>query len=366
VSLRAADLLSFAAGLAGLLLGARLLVDGAARLAVRLGISALVVGMTIVAFGTSSPELAVGVRAALADHADIAVGSVVGSNIFNILGVLGLAALLFPIRVAASLVRLEVPLMIGVSVLLLALALDGRIGRIEGVVLAAGIVTYTVFAIRASRRESAEVRAEFDREFASVRARPPLLPQIGLIAVGLPLLVLGSRWLVDGAAGVAADLGVSELVIGLTIVSIGTSAPELATSVVAALRKEPDIAVGNAVGSNLFNILSVIGLSAAVAPGGIAVPETAIRFDIPVMIGVAVACLPIFLTGSLVARWEGALFVGLYAGYVAYLALDALEHPALPAYGAVMLWFVLPLVALTLAWLAVLALRQRRHGASDG
>ena len=191
-----------------------------------------------------------------------------------------------------------------------------------------------------------------------------ILRNIGLVIVGLVLLVVGARWLVDGAVSIARALELSELVIGLTIVAVGTSLPEVATSVIASLRGERDIAVGNIVGSNLFNILAVLGLSAVVAPNGVNVPVAALQFDIPFMIAVAVACLPIFFTGYRIARWEGALFLAYYVAYTIYVILDAAKHDALPAYSTVLLEFAVPLTAVTLGLLAVRAWRAGRSAKS--
>ncbi|MEA3300087.1 MAG: calcium/sodium antiporter [Pseudomonadota bacterium] len=345
-------------GLALLIVGAELLVRGASRLALRFGISPLVIGLTVVALGTSSPELAVGVQAGLAGQSDIAVGNIVGSNIFNVLFILGLAALILPLAVSQQLVRLDVPLMIGTSLLFWIMALDGRIGRFDGLLLLAGIIAYTVFAIRQGRREGPAIEAEYAQEFGAADngwlARLPV--QLTLIAVGLALLVLGASWLVDGAVAIARVLGVSEVVIGLTIIAAGTSLPEVATSIVAALRGERDIAVGNVVGSNLFNLLGIGGIAALVTPGGLEVVAPLLHLDLPVMVAVAFACLPIFATGHRIARWEGALFIGYYAAYVSYLILASTGHAALSAFSGVMLGFVLPITVVTLA---VLWTRQR-------
>lgn len=345
-------------GLALLVAGADLLVRGASRLALRFGISPLVVGLTVVAFGTSAPELAVSVQAGLAGQSDIAVGNIIGSNIFNVLVVLGLSALITPLVVQQQLVRFDVPLVIGISLLFWILALDGRIGLFDGLLLSAGIVAYTVFAIRQGRQESPAVQDEYAREFGGDSGAwlDRLPAQIALIIAGLALLVLGATWLVDSAVVIARALGVSEVVIGLTIIAAGTSLPELATSVVAALRGERDIAVGNVIGSSLFNILAIAGIAALVTPGGLEVAATLVRFDLPVMVAAVVACLPIFVTGHRIARWEGALFFGYYLAYVSYLILAATAHAALPAFGGVMLSFVLPLTVVTLL---VLWARQR-------
>ncbi len=353
----------FLVGLALLIAGAEALVRGATRLAAGIGISPLVIGLTVVAFGTSSPELAVSLRASLEGNSDIAVGNVLGSNVFNTLFILGLAAAMAPLVVAQQLLRLDVPVMIGVSVLLFALAVDGRIGRIDGLVLFAGIIGYSIFAVWQSRKETAAVRSEYQHEFGKrPRRMTQWLVNLTLVVGGLAMLAVGSRWLVKGAVAVATALGLSELVIALTIIAAGTSLPEVATSVVATIRGERDIAVGNVVGSNIFNVLAILGLSGIIAADGIRVAPAALRFDLPVMIAVSVACLPIFFTGYRIARWEGLLFLAYYAGYTLYLILDAADHDALPAFSAVMAFFVLPLTAATLVVLAVRALRVKRAG----
>ena len=348
----------FIAGIALLISGAELLVRGASSLATSLGISPVVVGLTVVAFGTSSPETAVTVQSAFSDNADIALGNVVGSNILNVLFVLGVSAVVLPLVVSRRLVRLDVPLLILASVLLLILSLDGEIGRLDGLLLFTGVVAYTAYSLIQSRRENGGARELPDDESGPTNSR---VFQLFLVGLGLAMLVLGSRWLVEGAVAFATALGVSELVIGLTVVAFGTSMPEVATSLVAAFRGQRDMAVGNAVGSCIFNILAVLGVSSLVAPSGIPVPPAAISFDIPVMIVTAVACLPIFFTGSRIARREGLLFLGYYAAYATYLFFDSTGHSALPAFSLVMLAFVIPLTAITLLTLSVRTLKMRRE-----
>jgi cation:H+ antiporter len=348
-------------GLALLVGGGELLVRGASRLAAAVRISPLVIGLTVVAFGTSAPELAVSIQAGLAGNADLALGNVVGSNIFNVLFILGISALIVPLVVSSQLIRRDVPLMIGVSVLVLILGRDGNINRLEGGLLFMGIVAYTWWCIRQSRKESSQIQAEFARELPASQGSTSSIPvQFMLILAGLVLLGLGSRWLVGGAVFVAERLGVSELVIGLTIVATGTSLPEVVTSIVAAVRGERDIAVGNVVGSNLFNILCVLGLAGLITPGGVAVSSAALRFDIPVMIAVAVACLPIFFTGNVIARWEGGLFFLFYLAYTGYLVLDAAGSQFSRTLAGVMIGFVVPLTAVTLAVTTLRSLRKRR------
>lgn len=356
-------LLLFLAGLGALIAGAEVLVRGASRLASAIGVSPLVIGLTVVAYGTSAPELAVSVLAGLAGQADISLGNVVGSNLVNVLVILGLSALAAPLVVSQQLVRLDIPIMIGVSSLLFLLAVDGTVGRVDGLVLLAGAVAYTLFAIVQGRKEGRQIQEEYAREFGGRGAgRFGWLAHAGLVVLGLVLVVLGARWLVAGAVAIARVLGVSELVIGLTIVAAGTSLPELATSVAAALRGARDIAVGNVVGSNIFNILGILGVASALAPHGIAVAPAALRFDLPVMIAVAAALLPICFTGHRIARWEGALLFGYYLVYVLYLVLEATRHEALPAYSTVMMAFVVPLTVVTLVTAVMRSWRAgRRH-----
>lgn len=348
-------------GLALLLGGAEFLVRGSARIASAAGISPLVVGLTVVAFGTSSPEFSVSVMSAFKGQADLALGNVVGSNIFNVLFILGLAAMIVPLVVAQQLVRFDVPVMIGASVLVFLLGMDGNIGRLDGILLTIGVVIYTVFLIVQSRKESnAEVKAEYDEMVGAKGSGKNWVINIGLVILGLAALVGGSKLLVDAAVTIARSWGVSELVIGLTIVAAGTSLPEVAASVVAALRGERDIAVGNVVGSNIFNLLCVLGLSSVVAPSGITVSKAALSFDLPVMIAVAVACLPIFFAGYRISRVNGLCLFGFYAAYVIYLILTATNHEALGTYHSAFAYFILPLTAATLLFITVRALATRK------
>ncbi len=346
------NLLLFAAGLVGLVVGADLLVRGASKLALSFGISPLVVGLTIVAFGTSAPEVAVSVGAVLDGNTDLAVGNVVGSNIFNVLFILGVSALITPLVVNLQLIRQEVPIMIGASLLLLALGLDGTLSLWDSAALFALLVAYTVFLVVQSRRQSAAEQATFSEDIAAAPAGAwdaKLPVQLLLIAAGLVALVLGSDWLVTASVAFAKQMGVSDLVIGLTIVAAGTSMPEVATSITAAIKGERDIAVGNVVGSNTFNILGCLGLSGLVAGDmGLVMPASLMAFDIWVMLAVALACLPIFMSGREIARWEGGVFLAYYVAYVAYLILASQQHAALGAFSNAMLSFVVPITVVTL------------------
>ncbi|MBL8476893.1 MAG: calcium/sodium antiporter [Methyloversatilis sp.] len=360
--------LLFGLGLVALIAGAELLVRGASKLALSFGISPLVVGLTIVAFGTSSPELAVSVQSAWNGKTDMAVANVVGSNIFNVLFILGLSAMITPLLVDKQLIRQEVPIMIGVTLLFAALTLDGGISLTDGVIFVALMIGYTTFLIVQSRRQTKAQHDALDDEYAesigeNTTGWDSTLPvQIVLIVAGLGLLVLGSNLLVEAAIVFARYLGLSEAVIGLTIVAAGTSLPEVAASVTAALRGQRDIAVGNVVGSNTFNILGALGVSAMVAPSALTLPPSMLAFDIPVMTAVAIACLPIFMTGNLIARWEGALFFAYYVAYTLYLIMAAKDHDALGDYAFVMQTIALPLTAITLVIIVVRHLRGRRTG----
>lgn len=355
------DLLLFLGGLISLIAGAEVLVRGASRLALSFGLSPLVIGLTVVAFGTSAPEVAVSVGAVLDGRADIAVGNVVGSNVFNVLAILGLSALVAPLVVHSQVIRQEVPVMIGASLVMVALALDGRIDRLEAGLLLALLAAYVAFLVVQGRREASGGTApeattgetaspgQSDDPAGAGRDLLGRLPlQLLAIAVGLGLLVLGAQWLVSAASGFARALGVSDLVIGLTIVAAGTSLPELATSALAALRGQRDIAVGNAVGSSTFNLLGCLGLSGLVSAGGLTVPAAVLNFDLWVMLAAAIACIPVVISGREIARWEGALFIAHYAAYTGYLILAAADHDALPAFSKAMMSFVIPLAIVTL------------------
>ncbi|MDD9207730.1 calcium/sodium antiporter [Georgenia sp. 10Sc9-8] len=340
-----------------LVLGGEVLVRGAGGLARSFGMSPLVVGLTVVSFATSAPELAVTVGASLSGSPGLAVGNVVGSNITNILLVLGVAGLILPLAVRLPVVRRDVPIMIALCVLLLVLSLGGSVSRLDGIVLLACLVAYVAWTIVRSRRKGDAPPVEIEE--GATKVRSPWLDAL-LVAAGVAMLVVGAGWLVEGATAVASALGLSELVIGLTVVAIGTSLPELATSVIAAIRGDVEMAVGNAVGSNIFNIGAVMGITAAISPGGVPVEPGALRFDLPVMIAVALALLPVAFTGFCVARWEAGLFVGYYGAYIAYLLLDSAGHDALPEFSAVMLLFVIPITVLTLVVLTSYEVGVRR------
>lgn len=342
------------AGVALLVIGAELLVRGATRIAAAAGIRPLIIGLTVVAFGTSAPELAVSLGATFTGAADIAVGNVVGSNIFNVLFILGVSALVVPLAVQLQVIRFELPIMFAVSIAMLLLALDGTIGRLDGALLFGGLIAYIIYLARSGGVPDSEPGPVVPRTPAAV-AVAALLALVGLL-----LLVAGSRFFVNGAVELAVLLGVSHTIIGLTIIAAGTSLPELATSVLAGIRGERDIALGNVVGSNIFNILAILGLCGLLSPQAVPVAASMLSFDIPIMIAVAVATLPVVFTGYRIDRLEGLLFLALYAAYTAFLILQATQHDALDEFGGIMLLFVLPLTGAGLILSAVYSLRSRR------
>ena len=350
--------LLFLAGLGLLLLGAELLVRGASRLALSLGLAPIIVGLTVVSIGTSAPELAISIGGALSGTPDLAMGNIIGSNIANVLLILGLVALVAPLVVHRQLVWLDVPIMIAASALCFGMAFDGRIARWEGAVLLVGAIAYVVFLIILARRHPEQVTDDPALGHDTATQRVPRL--LILMAAGLAMLVGGAQLLVNAATGIAAAFGLSDLVIGLTVVAVGTSLPEIATSILSAIRGQRDLAVGNIVGSNIFNLLLVLGATALVARDGVPVSASALRFDLPVMTAVAVACLPIFFTGHRIARWEGALFLGYYIAYTSYLLMAASRHAALEDFRIAMLFVAMPLTVITLVVVVFRSLKSRR------
>ncbi len=336
-------------GVAVLIVGAELLVRGASSIASRFGISPVAIGLTIVAFGTSAPELAVSVGSSLSGEAEVALGNVIGSNIVNILLILGISAIFGGLTIASRVVRLDLPLLMVVSIAVLLMSLDSSISRIDGVILFAGIIVYTAWLLRASHGETNAVVAESEAAVAEIEgssANAPMFALVAYIAGGLALLVLGAQVLVDAATEFATNAGVSKMVVGLTVVAVGTSLPELATSMVAAYRGERDIAVGNVVGSNLFNLLSVLGASGIVASSGVAVADSSLTIDYPVMLASTLVLLPIFWNGFAIKRWEGLVLAAFYVVYVVFLVLDATDHSAAEWFGPAAL-VVAPLAILT-------------------
>ena len=349
------NVIELLSGLCLLLIGAELMVRAAVRLAERLHVRPLIIGLTIVALGSSAPQMTVSLQAALTDNPDIAVGSVVGSGIFNILVTLGLSALIIPLRVSRQLVRLDIPLMIGASLLVFILAWNKDLGRFDGVLLLGALALYLGLLLRQSRHST-----------RPHGARPQDTQQSWLISVlmifaGLAMLVFAGRLLLGAAVVVATDLGLSERVIGLTVVAVGTSLPELATSLIAALRGQRDIAVGNVIGANLFNLLGVLGLTALLAPTPLSVSPNALDFDLPVMLGVAALCLPVFYSGYRVTRAEGLLLLGLYLVYGLHVVSFTTGMPLAGKLERLMLFYVLPTLLTFLLFTSIRAWRRQHH-----
>lgn len=308
--------LSIIAGLLLLTLGAEALVRGASALARRFGLSELLIGITLVGFGTSSPELVSSLAAAFAGSPGVAVGNVVGSNIANILLILGASALIAPIAVQSDSFRRDAPALALATLAMIGVALTGEYGRIAGAVFLAGLAAYLALAYFTEKRAAQAGLLEVPHEAPS-----PILPSLAFSLAGLVLLALGAKLLVSGAIGVATALGVSETLIGLTVVAVGTSLPELVTSVVASMRGKSDLALGNVVGSNIYNSLGILGATALIHP--VAAPPAIVQFDNWVMLAATAALISFAFTRSRIERWEGALLVLCYAAYIVFLAINA-------------------------------------------
>ena len=350
-----AILFGIVGGFIALIGGGELLVRGASNLAAALRISPLVIGLTVVAFGTSAPELAVSFMSCYQDKTDLVVGNAVGSNISNLLLILGCAALAAPLTVSLRLFRLDIPAMVAAVAALWLFGRNGKLDRVEGVMLLIALVTYFAFTIRQGRRESAIAATEAQLAESEITYDPTtsdwksLVLEVVRLVVGLALLVLGADWLVGACVKLAQQLGVSDLVIGLTVVAIGTSLPELVTSLVASLRGQRDLAVGNVVGSNILNILLVLGASAIVAPNGVNVAPQSLAFDIPVLLAISLAAIPVFFSGLGITRMEGGAMVLYYVAYVAYLVYHAIQRPPSVTPTWELLVFLAPLVPLVAA-----------------
>ncbi|AFM12796.1 calcium/sodium antiporter [Turneriella parva] len=349
-------------GLVALVVGGEFLVRGATGLAVAAKVSSLVIGLTVVAYGTSAPELVVSIQAAANGSPEIAMANVVGSNIFNLLFILGICGLIAPLAVSSQLLRIDVPVMILASGLVWVFAIPGKIAPWQGAFLLAVIIVYTTFIVRSSRKKSRKVKAEYDKALKDEKeevAGYPIWLSLVFVALGLTVLVFGARWLVEGSVTLARRFGVSETVIGLTIVAGGTSLPELAASAVATFRGERDIAIGNLVGSNISNLLVILGI-APLMGGGLQVAPQLLQFDIPVMVASAIACLPLFFVGHKFSRGEGMLFLLSYLSYATYLILLATGSGAIGGFQQMMLTVALPIAASLLLWIVAVKYRKAR------
>lgn len=318
--------ISFFGGLLVVVLGAEWLLRGASRLAAMLGVKPLLIGLTVVSVGTSAPELAIGITASLDGRGSLAVGNIAGTNLVNILLILGLSAAIRPLPLQLQSIRLDVPVMIAAAVALFVMAADRTLSRLEGGLLVLASVGYLVALVRLSRRESPEMRAEFAEEYGSPALGPDAARRAGawsvlLLLVGMVLTILGADWLVDGATAIAKELGITDAIIGLTIVAIGTSAPELVTTIVSTVKNDRDVAIGNLIGSSISNILVILGLTCAVAPDGVDVSADVLWIDLPLAAAVAIVCYPVFRSDRMVSRREGLGFVAAYVVYLTTLVL---------------------------------------------
>ena len=316
---------SFIAGLIVVIVGAELIVRGGSRVGALLGVSPMVLGLTVVAIGTSTPELAVGLTAAAEGNGGLAVGNIAGTNIVNILLILGLSAWIMPLKVQLLSLKLDLPVMVGSALALLWMAWDGLLSRQEGAWMVAASVLYTIAMVRLSRRESLPMQQEFSREYSAKNILPRVATLQGTVSVLMLLagivvvVVVGAELLVSGAVDIAKSLGVSDAVVGLTIVAIGTSAPELATTIMGTLKNERDIAIGNLIGSSTYNILFILGVTSLASPAGVPVDAPLLHIDLPLAALVALVCVPVFASDRLISRKEGACFVAAYAVYLGTL-----------------------------------------------
>lgn len=314
----------FIAGLVVIILGSEMLLRGATRVALMLRVSPIIIGLTIVSIGTSTPELAVGITAAVEGKGALAVGNIAGTNIFNILFILGLSALIRPLPTRLLSVKLDVPVMIASALALIIMSIDGVLSQTEGALMVLAAIFYTITLIRLSRLETASMRQQFSNEFSSesIPPRQAFIKEtwnIFLLLIGMAVTVLGAELLVAGAVNIAQAYGVSDTLIGLTIVAMGTSAPELATTLLATYKNDRDVAIGNLIGSSIYNILAILGLTLLVAPGGIEVSKEILLIDLPLMAVVALVCLPVFKSDRCVSRREGAFFAIAYLVYLTTL-----------------------------------------------
>lgn len=384
-------------GLAGLLVGGELLVRGATVIAKTFGMSSLIIGLTVVSIGTSAPELAICLDSAFKDKPEIALGNVLGSNIANVLLILGITALVMPIAIHKKIVQREVPIMIGVSVLFSALAIDGLISFWDGVILLATMVGFLLFqfgmvrqakkqrvakekaekaekadklrlAIEGTDSKTEHSEADMDEAKSADRQKSgiavEMLLSVFTLIIGVSLLWLGAGWMVKGASNFAEAMGVSQLVIGLTIVALGSSAPEIVTSLVAAFRGHAEMAVGNVIGSNVSNIALVMGATATVSDG-VVVPSPAMQFEFPVLLASAIACLPIFARGNRIDRWEGVLFILSFFAFLGCLYVRSSEQYSFPRMNAMAWRITLPLVAVTMI-IVILRILKKRKSLSNG
>lgn len=358
------DYLLFAIGL-GLVLGsAEVLVRNAAKVASLIGKSSLFIGLTVTAFGTSAPELAVGISGQLSQNTDIGLGNIVGSNIFNIFFVLGLAAVLRPIVVRRPVVWRDIPILLVVCSLFFLFALNGTIGSFESILLTSALAVYLYYLSRKSS-ERPDISIKTSHSSAGSRANGGLSVTLTLLAASIAVMVAGAHFVVTGAVSIAGSLGISKLVTGLTIVAVGTSLPEIATTIAAIRNNEHELAIGNVMGSCFFNIVAVPAAMALIGTSGLSVSDEALAIDIPVMILAVLACLPIFFSGHRISRPEGALFLVYYGVYSMVLYTRNTSGSLLNRYQMEMGFLALAVVSVTFVIIVLRATRYHRHHRKD-
>ncbi len=338
--------LLFIVGLVMLIGGAELFLKSVDKFGAAWSVSPVVMGLTVVAFATGAPELAISLQAAAEGRPDLVLGNIVGSNIANILLILGVAGLVSPLKITNRIIKIDVPVVIAASVLLFVLAMDGSLTPFDGLLILIALLMYSLFMYTQIKKDRAANQHKEKREVGEPVTTLFYGKYIFLLLLGLIFIVMGSRFMVDSAVEIAGILGISELIIGLTIVSIGTSLPEVATSVSAVRRNDSDTAVANVMGSNLYNILLTLGLTIVVAPGALDVSADAIRLDLPIMMIVAGACLPLFWPGKMLGRLEAGGFLFYYAAYLTYLVFIAIQHPLKETMEWGMTWIIIPLTVL--------------------
>lgn len=336
-------LLKLLLSLVFLIIAAEVMLKGSLGLANALNVSPLVIGLTVVAFGTSAPELAINISSLAAGHGDIAIGNVIGSNIFNVLFILGITTLFYPLRVTQKVIRVDIPIMIFLYVLVWLMSLNGFLSFWEGVFFVSGLVFYILFSIRSAKKEAKSIRKEYAKEFSSAKTMSKI-KSVVFISLGVLGLALASKFFVGSATELAILMNLSELIIGLTVVACGSAAPEVVISITAARKGESDIAVGNIIGSCIFNILCVLGFTVLLFPNQ-EITRAAINFDIPIMVVSSVLCIPLFMTDMKVSRWEGAVLVLSFVSYISWITLDSTDHDAAEPFGKFVMFFLVPIMA---------------------
>lgn len=341
----------FVIGLVALVYGADLFLKGVDAFGIKWRISPVIMGLTVVAFATGAPELAISIKAAANGSADLVLGNIIGSNIANILLIIGIGSVMKAIAITPRILKVDLPIVLFVSLVLYWISSDGSLSKLDGVILISMLIAYSIFTFFQIKKSRAEHKIV---DLYEPNINPDNLDDglkfyainLGWLAIGLVMIVMGSDWMVDSAIEIATLFGISELIIGLTIVSIGTSLPEVATSIAIIRKGNPESAIGNVLGSNLYNVLLTLGITILITPQVLQVSSIAINFDLPIMVGVIILCFPIFITGMKITRSEGVVFLLYYASYLTILTLDAISSPYSESFDFAMIWIVIPATAL--------------------